>query len=447
MGPRLAIAGARSAGRRHAAAPPRWSAAVAVAAAAAAVAVLVGGGPTGVDAAAQPLWWDGRRQFTFDPLWSFTDEFESRWLDKNKWQDWNPHWIGRAPAVFKWSNIFLNSGDLVLKARRDPQWSYPANPPSLADLPPIYNTWTSAFMQTWQAVRYGFFEVRAKPMDSVFSSAFWFSSNTAKRWTELDVFEIGGGASGGPGPGHRYTIHTNFHVFRDVDRGIFPSSPVSAPRNTYHNDRLAAAYHVYAMDWDAERIQWLFNGRVIRSERNVGHHQYLRLKLDSESFPYWFGLPSPDFRSSLFRVSYVRGWSKRNMRRQAGRMRGKLPPPVAFAGVNASAPGVATVGVGGEPVFVVSAPSVGVSDAAVVTKTAAAADLDEDVGVSPFALQRAPSPDSPEVILRSPPVPFVGWEAAAAAAASTGIRVARRARYFAPRVLAADTFVSWNAGD
>eukprot|EP00170_Pyropia_yezoensis_P010212 contig_46751_g10250 len=48
-------------------------------------------------------------------------------------------------------------------------------------------------------------------MDSVFSSAFWFSSNTATQWTEIDVFEIGGGASGGPGPGHPYIMHTNFH--------------------------------------------------------------------------------------------------------------------------------------------------------------------------------------------------------------------------------------------
>jgi len=353
--------------------------------------------------------------------------------------------IGRAPAVFKWSNIFLTGGNCVLKARRDTKWKFPANPPSLADQPPIYNTWTSAFLQSWQAVRYGFFEVRARPMDSVFSSAFWLSSNTAKQWTELDVFEIGGGAPGGPGPGHPYTIHTNFHVFRDLSRGIHPSAPVSAPRNTYHNARLAAAFHVYAMDWDAERIQWLFNGRVIRSERNVGHHQYLRVKLDSESFPYWFGLPSPSFRSSDFHVSYLRGWSKRNKWRQSGGGRGDLPPAVGLAGVNVTAPGVASVGADGKPVFVVPAPAGATSDAALATKTTPASGLTEDVGVSPFALQRGPSPGSPEVILRSPPVPRVGW--AAAAATSAGGKVARRARHFAPRALAADTFVSWNAGD
>lgn len=70
--------------------------------------------------------------------------------------------IGRAPAAFKWTNIFLNGGDVALKARRDTQWNFPPNPPSLADDPPIYTTWTTAFMQSWRAVRYGFFEVRAK---------------------------------------------------------------------------------------------------------------------------------------------------------------------------------------------------------------------------------------------------------------------------------------------
>lgn len=288
-------------------------------------------------------------------------------------------------------------------------------------------------------------------MDSVFSSAFWFSSNTPSQWTEIDVFEIGGGATGGPGPGHAYIMHTNFHVFRDTARGIFPSNPVSAPRNTYHSRRLAGEYATYAVDWDAERIQWLFNGRVVRSERNVGHHQYLRLKLDSESFPYWFGLPGPSFRSSIYRVAYVRGWSKSNRWRRSGNGRGRPPPQplrveessgsagrLGSASINAT-----TVGVAGEPVFVVSSAASDAAEAALATESVAASTLDEDVGVSPWALQRVPSPDSPEELLRSPPVPVGGW----VDAAGTGGRVPRRTGDWAPQPLAADTFGTWNAGD
>lgn len=300
-------------------------------------------------------------------------------------------------------------------------------------------------------------------MDSVFSSAFWFSSNTRQKWTEIDVFEIGGGAPGGPGPGHQYIMHTNFHVFRDTARGIFPANPVSAPRNTYHNRRLADSFYTYAVDWDANHIQWLFNGRVVRSERNVGHHQYLRLKLDSESFPYWFGLPSKSFRSSLYRVRYVRGWSKSNRWRRSGSGRGRPPPQPLQPGEGetsggrttgggrlpaASTTSNATVGAPGEPVFVISAAASDAAEAALATESVPATSLDEDVGVSPWALQRGPSPDSPEELLRSPPVPVGGW--AAAVAASEGGRVPRRTGDWAPRVLAADTFTPWtreNAGD
>lgn len=292
-------------------------------------------------------------------------------------------------------------------------------------------------------------------MDSVFSSAFWFSSNTRTRWTEIDVFEIGGGAPGGPGPGHPYIMHTNMHIFRDAARGITPARPISKPRNTYHNRRLAGAYYTYAVDWDRGRIQWLFNGRVVRSERNDGHHQWLRLKLDSESFPYWFGLPGRSFRSSLYRVKYVRGWSKTARWRRSSGSRGDPPPQLAadaaaggrvVGGRAAPAAAAAVAVTNGTFRADGDAAAVGAddADAASVSTTVDAATLGEDAGVSPWALQRVPSPDSPEVILRSPPVPAGGW---VAAAGDAGGRVARRAGDWPPRELGADTFGTWNAGD
>lgn len=428
----------------------RRAAAAVAAAAVLVMAVACGGGGGAAAAAELPNWSAGLNQYAFTALNDFTDEFLGSWLNKTKWQDWNPHWIGRAPAVFKWTNIFLNRGDVALKARRDTQWNFPPNPPSLADEPPIYTTWTSAFMQSRQAVLYGFFEVRAKPMDSVFSSAFWFSSNTATQWTEIDVFEIGGGASGGPGPGHPYIMHTNFHVFRDAKRGISPSRPVSAPRNTVHSSRLADKYHTYAVDWSADRIQWLFNGRVVRSERNVGHHQHLRLKLDSESFPYWFGLPDASFSSSIYRVAYVRGWSKSNRWRRSGGGRGNPPPqPLSPGGgrtggnagrLAGASPPNGTVGVAGEPVFVVSAAASDAAEAALLTETVSAATLNEDEGVSPWALQRMPSRNSPAKLLLSPPVPAAGWVPSAG-------RVPRRADDWPPRPLGPDSLGKWHAGD
>lgn len=291
-------------------------------------------------------------------------------------------------------------------------------------------------------------------MNSVFSSSFWFSSNTPRRWTEIDVYEIGGGGRGGPGPGHPYAMHTNIHVFHDYDRGITPDKRISKPSFFIHKSRLADAYNTYAVDWDKNLIQWLFNGRVVRTESNKGHHQWLRLKLDSESFVSWFGLPSPSFRMSDYRVNYVRGWTKRSRWRRSGSSRGDpSPQTVGPATVGAPGParaaavGLRTVRVGDAADTAASAAAGDDDEGGFESSTVDAATLVEDVGVSPWALQRAPSPGSSEKILRSPPVPFGGWDSLAGRVGRSGRSAARGVQYWPPRVPAADTFGTWNAGD
>lgn len=69
-------------------------------------------------------------------------------------------------------------------------------------------------------MRYGYFEISAKAMDSGGSSAFWFSSRVKHRGTgkpyrsEIDVFEIGGKA-----PGHETAYHMNAHIFETPEDG------------------------------------------------------------------------------------------------------------------------------------------------------------------------------------------------------------------------------------
>lgn len=89
----------------------------------------------------------------------------------------------------------------------------------------------------------------SRPSDSVFSSAFWLSSRTRSDWTELDVYEIGGGAPGGPGPGFPYVVFSNAHVFRRTGTDIMPGTVVSSPSNFVAGEQLSSGWHTYGFQW------------------------------------------------------------------------------------------------------------------------------------------------------------------------------------------------------
>lgn len=75
------------------------------------------------------------------------------------------------------------------------------------------------------------------------------SSRTATDWTELDVYEIGGGAPGGPGAGFPFTLFMNAHVFRRAGTTITPATKVSSPANFASPGRLAGGWHTYGFQW------------------------------------------------------------------------------------------------------------------------------------------------------------------------------------------------------
>jgi len=88
-----------------------------------------------------------------------------------------------------------------------------------------------------------------RPGDGVISSSFWASWNTPTDWTEIDIFELGGGAPGGPGPGFPFIMFMNMHVFRRTGTSFTPATVLSQPGNYVHSEPLANRYHVYGLDW------------------------------------------------------------------------------------------------------------------------------------------------------------------------------------------------------
>jgi hypothetical protein len=136
----------------------------------------------------------------FGPM---SDEFDDpSGLDAAKWTLNMSWWLGRQPALFSKSNVEVSDGALKLTMRRE---KLPAAMEAKG-----YRDYTSAALHTSARSRYGYFEIRARPMNSAGSSSFWFQRDAAPDWaTEIDVFEIGGKA-----PGFERKVNMALHVFR-----------------------------------------------------------------------------------------------------------------------------------------------------------------------------------------------------------------------------------------
>lgn len=226
------------------------------------------------------------------PIPELTDEFDGTTLDTTKWHDHNPTWPGRKPGFFAKSNVSVQGGKLHLRTMAE----------ELPNLPEGYHTFTTAAVQSKALVKYGYFEIKCRPMRSKASSAFWFYHATDAIWTEIDVFEICG-----EGEKWQNRFHMNAHVFRSpkTKRHIQSPDVWKAPFPLAEED------HVYALEWDEKTLRWHVDGKVVREIPNRHWHQPLSLNFDSETMPDWFGLPDKATLPAVFSIDYVRAWSRR----------------------------------------------------------------------------------------------------------------------------------------
>jgi alpha-L-fucosidase len=229
----------------------------------------------------------------YEPI---SDEFEGGSLDTTKWVRNMRWWKGRQPALFKAENVTVSDGQLLLTMRKEP---VPEEFKALG-----YRDYTSAAVHTLDRTCYGYFEVKAKPMNSAGSSSFWFQQDAEPGWaTEIDVFEIGGKA-----PGFESKYNMNLHVFRTPTekRHWNVGGCWTAPW------RLADDYHIYGLEWNKEEILYYVDGVVVRKAKNTHWHQPLYLIFDSETMPNWFGMPDDRDLPSTFHTEYVRAWKKQS---------------------------------------------------------------------------------------------------------------------------------------
>jgi hypothetical protein len=228
----------------------------------------------------------------YEPM---SDEFDRGSLDTNKWVRNLSWWKGRQPALFKAENITVSGGQLQLTMRKEAVSEQFTNSG--------YRDYSSAAVHSKDRTCYGYFEVKARPMNSAGSSSFWFQQDVVPNWaTEIDVFEIGGKA-----PGHENKYHMNLHVFATPDerRHWSLGKDWEAPW------RLAEDFHVYGLEWDKDDLKYYVDGVLVRQVQNTHWHQPLYLIFDSETMPDWFGMPKDDDLPSTFSIEYVRAWKQR----------------------------------------------------------------------------------------------------------------------------------------
>jgi len=225
----------------------------------------------------------------WEPLPELTDEFDGDRLDEAKWHPHNPEWLGRQPGYFLPDNVTVSDGKLHITMRCEDR----------EGLPEGYHTFTCGAVKSKAKVCYGYFEAKCRAMKSRGSSAFWFYDSTPEIWTEIDVFEIGGGA-----PKHERVMHMNAHVFHTptVKEHFARGSDYTADAD------LAADFHLYALKWTPGELVYYFDGEPVRTMENTHWHQALTLNFDSETMPEWFGLPDAKDLPSTFSIEYVRAW-------------------------------------------------------------------------------------------------------------------------------------------
>jgi beta-glucanase (GH16 family) len=235
---------------------------------------------------------NARHWVKFEPMW---DEFQTAGLDTNKWVVGMAWWRGRQPAWFNPTNVFVQDGQLHLRMRKEPV------PVALEKAG--YHDYSSAGLHSRVRSSYGYYEVKARAMDSGGSSSFWFQQEDRQQFperaTEIDVFELCGKSAE-----HDRRYYMTLHVTRT------PEEKRHWQVGTYWEMpwRPAESFHVYGFDWGKDELRWYVDGVLVHTVENTHWHQPLYLIFDSETMPEWFGMPDDADLPSTFSIEYVRAW-------------------------------------------------------------------------------------------------------------------------------------------
>jgi beta-glucanase (GH16 family) len=228
-----------------------------------------------------------------------SDDFDGAALNASRWHvndATGTDSLGRKPALFTPHNANVSHGNLNIVFRKE---TLPQKYLRLG-----YKDYTSAMVRTIERGSYGYYEARAKPMNSAGSSAFWLAwTGLADNATEIDIFEIGG-----------KTKEAAFDRLYNMNAHVW-----ATPQSTEHYSdgstwvspwRLASAFHVYGFDWQPDTLRWYVDGVLVREAKNTHWFFPMQIVFDSEAMWDWFGVVDDADLPSTFSIDYLRVWRR-----------------------------------------------------------------------------------------------------------------------------------------
>jgi beta-glucanase (GH16 family) len=240
----------------------------------------------------------------------FHDEFAG---DSKAWDKQNSGmWLGgyRVP-----DRVVIGNGTLEIQNRRGVRALYPAVP-TYSDvfrrnIYPSQNE--SGHMISKEKFKYGYFEIRAKlSRGPSIDTAFWLMDD---RGNEIDIFEAFYHND------NKYELTNNLHPRHPGTFDRVVEMPKSLSQVKFLTDQLWQNYHIYGLLWTPERIVWLVDGMVIRTESrpNIVSHfnSPLKIRISTAVSNVWkkshggVGLNSMSYNSE-FKVDYVRAFEVKN---------------------------------------------------------------------------------------------------------------------------------------
>lgn len=171
---------------------------------------------------------------------TFNDEFTGSGIDRSRWQ-----------LRYKWGEAPVNG---ELQAYVDDAFSFDGEVAHILgqDSPGDYANQTFAYRSGLLASvfhqRFGWFEIRCQmPRGQGFWPAFWLlGENGTSGVNEIDIHEYLGDEPS--------TMHMTLHWGTDYGTGH------KSDGTSYIGADFSAAYHTFAVDWDAARVIWYVDG-------------------------------------------------------------------------------------------------------------------------------------------------------------------------------------------
>ena len=232
-----------------------------------------------------------------DLNWQLKWEDNFHALNTNIWEvyDHFDHW-GNPYSISLSRNVYLNNDTLVLRAKSE-CYCCPLDPNYINEYWCKHQWLTSDCYQYTDGnvkskpaydTKFGYFEAKIKMTyrKGVYY-AFWTFRGGHSQYvnaSEIDIFETCGIAPN--------TLTTNVHTcYPDDDPNCI--KPYLLQINTFPNLDYTT-WHIYAVEWDANRIIWYLDGKPFRTLENKNLDNYGNSVIDSSQIKLGNAIPYPD---------------------------------------------------------------------------------------------------------------------------------------------------------